>query len=111
VARITEAEFQAQVIALAKLRGWRVAHFRGTRTMRKDGSVRWMTPVQADGAGFPDLVLLKGERLLVIELKRSRKERPTVEQERWLQAFMLAGVSAAVWSPEDWGTIERVLGL
>jgi hypothetical protein len=46
----TEREFQRQVIDLARLLGWRCAHFRPGRTARG-----WRTPVQADGAGFPDL--------------------------------------------------------
>lgn len=43
-----ERQWQAQVIELARILGWRVAHFRPALT--KHG---WRTPVQADGAGFP----------------------------------------------------------
>lgn len=44
----TEIQWQAQVIELAHILGWTVAHFRPALT--KHG---WRTPVQADGAGFP----------------------------------------------------------
>src|SRR5688572_18963769 len=69
VPRVTEREFQRDVIALAKANGWLVAHFRTARTVRRDGTVRYQTPVQADGAGYPDLVLLRGSVMLVAELK------------------------------------------
>jgi hypothetical protein len=52
---ITEAAFLRQVLDLAKLRGWRTAHFRPAQTSRG-----WRTAVQGDGAGFPDLVGRRG---------------------------------------------------
>src|SRR5262249_59570231 len=60
----TEAQFTRQVIALAKLHAWTVCHFRAARTRHS-----WRTPVQGDGKGWPDLVLLKGQRVLWVELK------------------------------------------
>lgn len=106
---VSEESFQAQVIELARLFGWRVAHFRGVRVQRRDGSVRYQTPVQADGAGFPDLVLIRGPRLIVAELK-SASGRVTPEQDAWLQAFADAGAEiAGVWRPADWGYIAGVL--
>ena len=59
-----EDDWQRQVVDLARLRGWRVAHFRPARTERG-----WRTPVEADGAGFPDLLLVRGAQLLAVELK------------------------------------------
>ena len=47
---MSERELQDAVIQLARLLGWRVAHFRPAMTTRG-----WRTPVSADGAGFPDL--------------------------------------------------------
>jgi hypothetical protein len=46
---LSEAAFTDAVIELARLGGWRVAHFRPART-----ASGWRTPVQGDGAGFPD---------------------------------------------------------
>jgi hypothetical protein len=59
-----EAGFTRQVLALARLRGWRTARFRPAGTTRG-----WRTAVRGDGVGFPDLVLLKGGLLPVAELK------------------------------------------
>lgn len=107
--RTNERGFQEQVIDLARLFGWRCAHFRAA--MSRSG--RWMTPVQADGAGFPDLVLTKDGRLIFAELKA---ERGVLSQQQadWLSALSLvsrhsAHVTAVVWKPRDWDAIVDTL--
>ena len=100
---LTEAEFTRQVIAFARLHGWRVAHFRSARTARG-----WRTPVQGDGKGFPDLILVGHSRIIVAELKVGRKTL-TADQTEWIAAFVLAGAGAYVWYPSDWPEIESVL--
>lgn len=101
---ITEAEFQRQVLALAKIQGWLRAHFRPARTKRG-----WRTAVAGDGKGFPDLVLLRGRRLVVAELKVGRR-KTTPEQDHWLDAFRAASnAEVFVWRPRDWPQIEEVL--
>lgn len=108
----SEAEFAKQVIALAQAHGWRVAHFRGVCVKRKNGSTYWQTPVQADGAGFPDLICVHEVRrlLVVAELKVGRNE-PTAEQWEWIHGFCaVQGVVAKVWRPDDWQEIERTFG-
>jgi hypothetical protein len=97
---VTECKFLAQVLQLAKLYGWKTFHCRPARTANS-----WRTPVQGDGKGFPDLVLVKGDRLLFAELKAS-KGRTTLEQDDWLAALgAVPGVSVHLWRPEDWGAI------
>jgi hypothetical protein len=99
----TEAQFAAAVLEAAKALGWRTAHFRAARTAHG-----WRTPVQGDGKGFPDLVLLRDDRLVVAELKaKGGQARP--EQEDWLLAFEHAGVEAYLWAPDDWEDITAVL--
>lgn len=102
--KLSESAFQKQVIDLAHLYCWRAAHFRPAQV--KDG--RWVTPVAADGKGFPDLLLLRGSQQIVAELKVGRN-KPSLEQEAWLAAFQLAGVEAHVWRPQDWKSIEEAL--
>lgn len=104
-----EDDFQKQVIALAQMRGWRVAHFRPAQTQRGN----WVTPVQADGKGFPDLVMVRRERLIFAELKAVYR-KPTQEQQQWLKA--LSGVEWAsenvevfLWNERDFPEIEKVL--
>ena len=100
----TEAEFTDQVIAFARLHRWRVAHFRPAKTSRG-----WRTPVQGDGKGFPDLVLVRGLRLVFAELKVGRN-KTSPEQGGWIAALMGANQSMFVWYPGDWPNIERILG-
>jgi len=113
--RITERQLQSGVIDLAQRLHWRVAHFRSVPVRRADGSVRHMTPVQADGVGFPDLVLARGTRLLFVELK-SERGVPRPEQVEWMNAFAAValenpGVETHLWKPRHYfdGTIEEAL--
>jgi hypothetical protein len=102
---MSEKDLQAAVIDLARVQGWICAHFRPALT--KQG---WRTPVSADGAGFPDCLFVRGDRVVVAELK-AKPGRLTPEQMRWLDAFDLAGVETWLWRPSHWhdGTILRVL--
>lgn len=92
----TEREFTAQVIELAHMYGWLVAHFRPARMA--DGS--WRTPLQGDGKGFPDLVLVKPGRLIFAELKT---DDGVVEpmQKRWLDTLRTTEVDVHVWRPHQ----------
>jgi hypothetical protein len=101
--RLTEAEFTRMVLQLARLHQWRTAHFRPGRTARG-----WRTAVQGDGKGFPDLILLRGDDMLVAELKADAG-RLTVEQGLWLAAFRRAGVDVRIWTPACWPEIEQTL--
>ena len=100
----SEPAFQAAVIHLAKLKGWRVAHFRPALDRRG----KWSTAVAGDGVGFPDLVLVRGARLVIAELK-SERGRVEPEQRAWLDAWRATGAEVYVWSPSDFPTIEEAL--
>jgi len=103
--RITEAAFTAQVIALARWYKWRVAHFRPAMTKRG----RWVTAVQGDGAGFPDLVLVRNGSLIFAELK-SVNGKVAPNQQEWLKSLSSAsGVAVYVWKPYEINEIEKVL--
>ena len=96
----TEAGFTKAVIDLAKVNGWLTAHFRPAMTR----AGKWITAVQGDGKGFPDLVLVRGTRLIFAELKVG-KNKPTPEQFEWLARLMGAGAECYVWRPEQWDEI------
>jgi len=108
---VSEAAFQRTVLEYARLKGWRVAHFRAAR--RDSGG--WSTPVQGDGAGFPDLVLVRAGVAVFAELKSARG-RLTDTQQVWLDALRIvaacsdSAVHVHVWRPADWPDIEEVLG-
>jgi len=101
---MSEQELLDSVVELAHLFGWRVAHFRPARTAHG-----WRTPVAADGAGWPDLTLVRGDRLIFAELK-SRRGRLSDEQQAWLDVLGAVG-EVHVWRPEHWsnGSIEQTL--
>lgn len=95
-APMSESDLLRGVLDLCRVLGWRTLHIRPGRTA---GS--WRTPVQGDGAGFPDVLALRGDRLVVAELKGGAG-RVTVEQDAWLGAFAEAGVEVHVWRPSDY---------
>lgn len=91
---ISEREFQAQVVQLAKLHGWMVSH-------------SWLSVHSA--AGYPDIVAVKGARMLAIEVKRERG-RVTEAQQTWLDALgAVPGITAFAAHPHAWAEIVRLL--
>ncbi len=107
---ITEAQWQETVTEYATTRGWLWYH--------PNLSLR-------DEAGFPDLVLVRGGRVLFVELKTERG-RLRAEQVAWLQALAKAEMDVMVsmgmgqepihrelgvrvWRPRDWENVEREL--
>lgn len=105
---MTEKELMAGVLDVAALFGWKRAHFRSV-PVKRGPRVVWETPVQADGAGFPDLVLVR-ERVLWIELKVDRNTL-SAEQAKWLECLREAGQEAYVLTDSEWhsGEIEALL--
>jgi hypothetical protein len=100
--RETETQFQGWVIDRAHLSGWYVVHFRAAYTHRG-----YRTPVQADGAGWPDLELVR-ERIVYAELKSAgRKLDP--DQELWRRRLVAAGAEWHLWRPGDRDAITEVL--
>lgn len=91
---LTEKEFLAQIIQLAKVYGFRTYHpFLSIRSER----------------GFPDLTLVKPGRLIFAELKTDRGKL-TEKQEEWLMALREAGAEAYVWRPAQWDEVVAILG-
>ena len=103
---VSEAEFQATVIEMARALGWRV-HAERTGASK---SGRWSTPVQGN-PGWPDLCLVRERVLLFMELKReSTRAQLTTEQKFWLMHLnMVPGVTAALFRPSDMPTIRELL--
>jgi hypothetical protein len=103
---VSEKQLQNAVIEAAQILGWRVAHFRTSMNLKGGYS----TAVAADGKGFPDLVLVRGERLMFIELK-SRSGKTSDHQNVWLSDLNKTAAEVFVFRPNDWesGVIERRL--
>ena len=109
---MTEAQFQAAVIELAELCGWRLLHVADVR-----GRLRSHTSV-----GFPDLMMVRRRPrstmlpdypqaarydMLAPELKVGRRTT-TAEQLDWLHDLDgVAGCTAVVWRPDPAPPAER----
>lgn len=94
---MTEAELLQAVRDLARWRKWVSYHtYRSTRSE----------------AGFPDLVLVRADRLIFAELK-SQRGRLTTAQRQWREKLLaLDGVvEYHLWTPKEWtdGVIDDVL--
>lgn len=91
VERMTEKEWQAEVIAYLEMRGWLVYHTnRSTRS----------------ASGFPDLVAVRPPRVAFLELKREptrrNKAEATEAQEMWLARIAdCTRVTSDLYRPSD----------
>lgn len=91
---MTEVAWQRMVCDLAELRGWRWHHQHYSKR---------------SPAGWPDLVLVRGPRLVAAELK-SERGRVRPEQRVWLDALaVVPGVETYLWRPSAWATVQSVL--
>lgn len=93
-ASLTERQFTSLLVDVARIAGWRRYHTFDSRRSNH---------------GFPDWVLVKGSRLLFVELKSEiRKVRP--DQAEWLDALrQVPVVEVHLWRPSDWPTIVETL--
>jgi hypothetical protein len=93
-AEVTERDFQGEVLAAAKLLGWRTFHVLDSR---------------GSAAGFPDVVAVRGARLIMAELKRE-KGTVTADQQAWLDALeRVQTLDTHLWRPSDWSAVEEAL--
>lgn len=99
-----EQTFLRQVINLAKLNGWKTAHFGAS--VKVVGKDRHFVG-DKDSAGFPDIVAVKSGRVLYAELKVG-KNKPSPNQQAWMGALADAGEEMYLWYPSDWDEIVAV---
>lgn len=90
---LTEKQWQAQVEQLARLIGWMCYH-------------TWNS--MRSSAGFPDIVMVKGNEIIFVELK-TNKGKLTPQQVKWLDALCAAGQRVYVWRPNDLNEVRSVL--
>jgi hypothetical protein len=89
-----EKSFQAGIIDLVRLTGWRHFAVRDSRGCPP---------------GWPDLVLVHPDRGVLYRESKSDGGRLSVEQEAWGELLERAGCDWAIWRPRDWSTIEAQL--
>lgn len=90
---ISERDYQQTIIEYAGLMGYFSYH---------DYDSRRST------AGFPDLVLCNGKRVLYLEVKREIG-RVSAVQCQWLDLLRSAGQTALVVRPSDWPMVKKLI--
>ena len=85
LAEITEADWLGWVTLTARTFSWLAYHTHDSRH---------------SAAGFPDLVLVRGESIIYAELK-SERGKVTAAQQEWLDALAATGTETHVWRPSD----------
>ena len=92
--QVKEKDFQKAVVRQARAWGWRV---------------HYTTISYRSQPGWPDLFMVRGDRLLAVELK-TMKGKVSDEQEAWLAVLEATGkVETEVWRPDSWERIGEVL--
>lgn len=81
-----EKDLQALCERALEDAGWNVYHTYDSRRSRR---------------GFPDIVAVRGRRLIWRELK-DMKGRLTTEQKVWKLALETAGQDYGIWRPDQW---------
>ena len=92
--KIKEKQFQAGIVILAEYLKWKVFHTYDSR--------------RSIGAGFPDLVMARHDRLIFAELKTATG-RLSKKQKEWGATLDQTEAEYYVWRPEDWDEIEKIL--
>lgn len=82
---ITEKQVQEAIVKAARLHNWHCYHTFDSRRSEP---------------GFPDLVLIRGDRCLVAEIK-GPKGHVSPAQATWIDAFQKAGIEAYLLYPDD----------
>jgi hypothetical protein len=121
--RLSERGWQRQVLELAGMFGWKHWHDAAVnnRLTCRNRSVTGCqgtlvcdtcgTPAKPvrNAPGFPDLLLVRDQTLIVVELKSDRG-RETPEQKEWLTAFRrVVRVVVRTWRPKDLDEVVRFL--
>jgi hypothetical protein len=105
----SEKAWQKQVTSGAETLGWHIFHDSATNRPRKCRSCGAFTPGPRNVKGFPDLLMLRGRRLVVAELKDEYGE-VSPEQQAWLDWFRaVPGVEVYVWRPRDVNRVTEIL--
>ena len=101
---LTEAQFQKQVTDLAERLGWSWLHIE----RMGDVSGRWRTPVSGPlGTGWPDLVLIRRDKLIFAELKAQKGQLTPPQRTVMMELVKVAPYY--VWRPSDFNSILEVL--
>jgi hypothetical protein len=103
---MTGKQLQRAAIQVCHARGFIVAHF--TAAQVRQGV--FVTPIKADGKGFPDMIVAGHGRVFAIEVKGTN-DYVKPEQREWLNRLEAGGVKTLVLTPSKWraGALDELL--
>jgi hypothetical protein len=98
---LSEAQFQNTVVEAARLLGWTV-HFVPDALYRRSFTNKRtrFNALDLGDRGFPDLLMVKGSRILYRELKVGRNKLSD-HQQAWRDRLLAAGADWQEWRPEQ----------
>ena len=91
---LSEKRWQAQVLELAALLGWKAFHPFDSRRSEP---------------GWPDLALARPPRLIFVELKSERGRLTWGRRREWLALLEACGCEVHLWRPSQLDDIARIL--
>ena len=95
IAPESEREFQGRVVDIARWNGWSVYSIPDSRRVTL--------------AGYPDLTMWRGTRLVFAELKREKGKLRPAQEAVLAELRQLPNVEVYVWRPSDWIAIQEAL--
>lgn len=104
----SEASWMKQVIALARLLGYRVWHDAATNAPRRCSGCGIVRRGPRNAPGLPDLILVRRPRVVWVELK-AEDGKLSEDQEAWIEDLESCGQEVYVWRPSDIAEVQRVL--
>jgi hypothetical protein len=96
VRRLPERDLQTNVVEMARWLGWLTYHAFDSRRSQP---------------GLPDIIAIRNQTVLWIELKKDDRARLRPEQQVWSERLLAAGQDYRKWTWTSWlsGEIERTL--
>lgn len=104
---IAEKSLMEQFIDLGRTLGWLVCHFHDSRRQVTRNGRTFMVG-DNDAKGFPDVFMVRGDRLMAVEVKKELG-KTTPEQDEWLRRLAKAGVECHVLRPSNWNEVSKRL--
>ncbi len=101
-----EADYDQTIIDMAHAFGWKCVHFRAAMT-----SKGYRTPVSGDAKGWLDWIFFKPSKAPVFIEFKTGKNKPSPEQEEWLNLLQsVPGIKAGLlYLPEGLDQLKEIL--
>lgn len=97
---MSENALQQRCMDVLRVCRWHVAHMSPAH-YRVGGGERYVTPYNREAAGWPDILAIRGPRILAAELK-TETGKLSDKQQQWLGWWEEAGAEVWVVRPSTW---------